>query len=126
MFKDEQPDFIGGLAMGAIPIVTAVCMKSHSSSRIPAFFVRADRKEHGTKDLIDGNFSPNSDVILLDDVTTTGGSVMKAVRAVREESSRVSKVITVVDREEGAAENLAAEGIDLIPIFRKHEFTDET
>ncbi len=117
-------DAIGGLAMGAIPLVTAVSLKSYPERRVPAFFVRSERKEHGTEEQIQGNFEPGSEVVLVDDVTTTAGSVLKAVRTIRQAGGRVSKVVTIVDREEGASENLAAEGIDLIAIFRKHEFKD--
>lgn len=122
ILKDEQVDYIGGLAMGAVPIIAAVCVRSVSDRAIPGFFVRKEVKEHGTKALIDGRFEAGSTVVLLDDVTTTGGSVLVAVKAVRENGGRVSKVITLVDRQEGARENLAKEGIDLIALYTKDEF----
>lgn len=75
------------------------------------------KKGHGTDKKIDGNFKENSKVVLFDDVTTTGGSVMEAVKAVREKGAEVSVIITVVDRFEGAAQNLAKHGIELVSIF---------
>jgi orotate phosphoribosyltransferase len=79
--------------------------------------VRKDKKGHGTDKKIDGNFRPNTNVVLLEDVTTRGGSVMQAVQAVRAQGATVKKVISVVDRLEGAAGNLAKEGIELASIF---------
>ena len=74
-------------------------------------------KDHGTERKIDGNFKPDSTVILFDDVTTKGGSVMKAVHAVRARGATVKKIITLVDRLEGAEENLGKEGIELVALY---------
>ncbi len=114
---DPNVDSIGGLELGAVPIVSAVSMRSHGERPINAFVVRKDKKGHGTDKKIDGNFRPNSTVVLFEDVTTRGGSVMEAVRAVRAQGAIVKKVISVVDRLEGAAENLKKEGIELMAIF---------
>ncbi len=124
LVKDDGVDFIGGLAMGAIPLVTAICIHSHGKRPIKAFFVREKAKTHGTLNLIDGFFEDGARVVLVDDVTTTGGSVMKAVRTVRDRGGSVSKVVTIVDRQEGAGANLAREEISLVPIFTKQDFRD--
>ncbi|HUZ75308.1 MAG TPA: orotate phosphoribosyltransferase [Stellaceae bacterium] len=108
---------IGGLELGAVPIIATVCARSWPERPINGFVVRKERKDHGTTKRIEGNFRANSTVVLFDDVTTKGGSVMQAVRAVREQGATVKTVITIVDRLEGAAENLRREGIDLVPIF---------
>jgi orotate phosphoribosyltransferase len=79
--------------------------------------VRKENKGHGTDKKIDGNFTPNTTVVLIEDVTTRGGSVMQAVRAVREKGATVKRIITIVDRLEGATENLKKEGIDLEAIY---------
>jgi orotate phosphoribosyltransferase len=76
--------------------------------------VRKEIKDHGTEQKIDGNFKPDSTVILFDDVTTKGGSVMRAVRG---RGARVAKIITLVDRLEGASENLGKEGIELVALY---------
>jgi orotate phosphoribosyltransferase len=121
--EGEDIDAVGGIEMGAVPIVLGVVMRSYQRKRpIEGFVVRKSAKEHGTRQKIDGQFRSGSKVILFDDVTTTGGSVMQAVHVVREHGCTVSKIITVVDRQEGAAENLAREGIELVPIFTKDEF----
>ena len=91
MLKDDrQVDAIGGLELGAVPIIAAVCARSFPDRPVQGFIVRKERKDHGTAQKIDGNFKPNSNVILLEDVTTKGGSVMQAVRAVRAQGGQVT------------------------------------
>lgn len=113
----EDVDSIGGLELGAVPIVAAVSALSVRNRPIKSFVVRKENKGHGTDKKIDGNFSPNTTVVLIEDVTTRGGSVMQAVRAVRERGATVKRIITIVDRLEGARENLKKEGIELEAIF---------
>jgi orotate phosphoribosyltransferase len=118
MLRDDPGvDSIGGLELGAVPIVSAVSMRSQNERPLNGFVVRKEKKGHGTDKKIDGNFRPNTKVVLIEDVTTRGGSVMQAVHAVRARGATVAKVITVVDRLEGAAENLKNEGIELLAIF---------
>jgi orotate phosphoribosyltransferase len=83
--------------------------------------VRKEKKGHGTDKKIDGNFVDNSTVVLIEDVTTRGGSVMEAVRAARGRGATVKKIITIVDRLEGATENLAKEGIGLEAVYTKRD-----
>jgi len=118
---DTDVEYVGGLEIGAIPIVVAVSALSWPQRPIKAFFVRKAVKDHGAAKLIDGQFRPGAPVILFEDVTTTGGSVMKAVQAVREQGSPVKKILTIVDRLEGATENLKREGLELVPIFTMDE-----
>jgi orotate phosphoribosyltransferase len=115
--EDRSVDAVGGLELGAVPIANAVSMRSFSARPVDAFVVRKDRKDHGTAKKIDGNFRPNSNVVLFEDVTTRGGSVMEAVHAVRARGATVTKIITLVDRLEGAVENLQKEGIRLEAVF---------
>jgi orotate phosphoribosyltransferase len=114
---DESVEAIGGLELGAVPMISAVCMRSHGERPVDGFVVRKEKKGHGTDRKIDGNFRPGSNVVLFDDVTTRGGSVMQAVHAVRAQGATVRKVIAVVDRLEGATENLKQEGIELVAVF---------
>jgi len=114
---DPDVDAVGGLELGAVPIIATICARSWHERPVSGFVVRKEKKGHGTDKRIDGNFKPNSTVILFDDVTTKGGSVMQAVQAVRAQGAKVKRIITVVDRLEGAKENLAKEGIALLPIF---------
>jgi orotate phosphoribosyltransferase len=118
---DHDVEAIGGLELGAVPIVIGVCMRSFGQRPLAGFVVRKEKKGHGTDQKIDGNFRPNSTVVLLEDVTTKGESVLQAVRAVRAQGAKVKKIITIVDRLEGASENLKREGIDLEAIFTAPE-----
>src|ERR1700730_9268924 len=96
-----QVDYIGGIAVGAVPLVTAVNVVSHMKSRpIPGFFVRKQGKDHGTRKRIEaaGDIRGKR-VVVLDDVTTTGSSAMEAVTAVQEDGAIVSLVLSIVDRE---------------------------
>jgi orotate phosphoribosyltransferase len=114
---DDDVDSIGGLELGAVPIVTAVCARSWPERPINGFVVRKEQKGHGTDKKVDGNFKPNTTVILIEDVTTKGGSVMQAVDAVRARGCKVKRILTVVDRLEGAEANLAKEGLELEAVF---------
>jgi orotate phosphoribosyltransferase len=115
--EDRSVEAVGGLELGAVPIANAVSMRSFPERPIDAFVVRKEKKDHGTAKKIDGNFRENSNVVLFEDVTTRGSSVMEAMHAVRARGATVRKIITIVDRLEGAAENLAKEGVALEAVF---------
>jgi orotate phosphoribosyltransferase len=121
---DTDVQYIGGLEIGAIPMAVSVAARSWQDRPINAFFVRKAPKDHGAINLIDGQFRPNQKVILFEDVTTTGGSVMKAVRAVRDQGCTVKKILTIVDRGEGATANLKKENLELAAIFTMDDFRD--
>jgi len=111
-------DAIGGLAIGAIPIVTAVTTVSHMKGKpMPSFWVREEPKEHGTKKRIEGQFKKGSKVAIIDDVITGGNSVKKAIEAVAAEGCEVVKVIVIVDRKEGGSELLRKEGYNFEAII---------
>lgn len=111
-------DAVGGLVMGAIPIVTAVALVSHKEGKpIPSFIVREEPKEHGTGKRIEGQFRKGSKVAIIDDVITGGGSVKKAIDAVEAEGCKVVKVIVIVDRKEGGSERLRKEGYNFEAII---------
>ncbi len=118
---DHDVEAIGGLELGSVPIIVGAAMRSRGRRPLAGFVVRKEKKGHGTDQKIDGNFRPNSTVVLLEDVTTKGGSVMQAVRAVRAQGAKVKKIITIVDRLEGARENLKREGLELEAIFTAPE-----
>ena len=106
-------DAVGGVATGAYPIVTAVALVSHQEGRpIPSFVVREVAKEHGTKRQIEGHLKEGSRVAIVDDVITTGGSVIKAIKAVEAVNGKVVKVLVIVDRHEGGSDQLKKEGYD--------------
>ena len=113
-----EVDAIGGLAMGAFPMITAVALVSHQEGKpIPSFIVREQSKEHGTKRKIEGHFREGSRVAIVDDVITTGGAVDKAIEAVEEAGCKVVKIIVIVDRHEGGSDRLKKEGYDLHAII---------
>ncbi|MGE0202341.1 MAG: orotate phosphoribosyltransferase [Hyphomicrobiaceae bacterium] len=120
-------ELVGGLEMGAVPLATAVATESGRSAHpISAFFVRKQAKEHGTRALIEG-LPPGATlagrrVVVLEDVTTTGGSALKAVEVVRADGAEVAGVVTIVDREEGAEATFAAANVTFSPLFRGGEF----
>lgn len=121
-------DFIGGLEMGAIPVLNAVSMRSATppfDRPIPLFWIRKQPKDHGTRRLIEGQGIDElngTTAVMVEDVTTTGNSVLKAIREARENGVEISRVITIVDRLEGATENLATEGVELIRLFDANDF----
>ncbi len=124
LLRGDEVDAIGGLAVGAVPVVTAVCVKSYPLRPLRGFFVRENKKAHGTQTLIDGHLRDGAKVVMFDDVTTSGGSVLQAVEAVRAKGCQVDKIITIVDREAGAAENLTKHGLKLVPIFTRADFIE--
>lgn len=109
------PDAIGGLTMGADPVAYAVAVASVGAPpALDAFSVRKEAKGHGTRRRIEGNFAAGMGVVVAEDVITSGGSALQAIRAVEEEGGRVLGVLAVVDREEGG--RAAIEGAGYIVV----------
>ncbi len=112
----SNAEMIGGLEMGAVPLAAVASAASFAGPKpVAAFFVRKQAKDHGTQSLVDGlgrgETLKGRKVVIIEDVTTTGGSSMKAVEAVRRDGGEVVLVLTVVDRQEGAAETFKAAGL---------------
>lgn len=105
---------IAGMALGAVPLAVAVALETN----MPFVMVRKEPKDHGTKELIEGEVSPGDNFVVVEDVATTGASTMKVVNALRAKGAKVSKAVVVVDREEGARELLTEHGVELVSIFR--------
>jgi orotate phosphoribosyltransferase len=121
--KDDDVEYIGGLETGAIPIVAALCARSWPEKPLKGFFVRKENKGHGTDQRIDGLLRRGSNVILFEDVTTTGGSAMQAVSQARQLDCTVLRVLSAVDRLEGAEENFRAAGIRFESVFTWRDFS---
>lgn len=124
-------DYVGGLEMGAVPLVSVTAaMSAVSGKPVRAIFVRKQAKDHGTQSLVEGlaegEALQGKKVVVLDDVVTTAGSSLKAVAALRAAGASVTDAIAVVDRQEGATEAFAAEGITLHSLFTKSAFTDQS
>jgi len=108
-----RAEAVGGLTLGADPIVAAVAAVSfHQGQPLPGFIVRKAAKEHGTMRRIEGAEIAGRHVVVVDDVVTTAGSTLEALEAAREAGAIVSGAICLVDREEGGAEAL---GGDFLP-----------
>ncbi len=96
-----EAEQIGGMAVGAVPLVSAVLCRAALAGRpLSGFFVRKQAKDHGTAAAIDGPFRPDARTVLLEDVVTTGESTLRALDAVESAGGRVAAVVAVVDREE--------------------------
>lgn len=115
---------VGGMTLGADPLVTAVSLVSYlEKAPIPAFIVRKEAKGHGTGNYIEGksNLPAGGLMALVEDVVTTGGTLLKVIERVENEGFRVGLVATIVDRQEGGAEMLAARGYPLRAVFTREE-----
>ena len=110
------------LPSGAIPLVAALCLRSWPEKPLKGFFIRKENKGHGTDQQVDGLLDPGSRVILFEDVTTTGGSALRAVDEARRNQCTILKVITVVDRLEGAEENFRTAGVPFEALFIRRDF----
>jgi len=115
---EENIDRVAGPALGAIPIVTAVSLES----KIPMLMIRKSKKDYGTSELIEGDLETDDLVVVVEDVTTTGNSLIKAIQAVSSNGGQIKRAFVVVDREEGAVENLKNEGIELEPLVTVKDF----
>ncbi|MFA5188623.1 MAG: orotate phosphoribosyltransferase [Patescibacteria group bacterium] len=122
-----QPDSIGGLETGAIPIVGQVQAAAHYLGQRPlkSFYVRKQPKGHGTKSQIEGNFKSSDKVVIFEDVTTSGTSAGIALDAVLLKEATVCAVICLLDRQEGAQEYFKQRGIPFYPLFTKQEFLNQ-
>ena len=111
---------------GAPPLIAATTMLSYEAGRpVRGFFVRKGVKDHGTKKLVDGVVEGElrgKTVVVLEDVTTKGASAMQAVAAAKGEGARVGLVLSIVDREDGAAEFFKKEGLPFDCLFKASEF----
>jgi len=122
MLDEEEIDAIGGLTLGADPICGSLAAASYLSNKlIPAFIVRKELKKHGTMKSIEGNLEAGFRVAIVDDVSTSGGSLLKAIDVVEGFGCRVKRVIVVVDRGEGAREALARHGHRLEAIYSRED-----
>jgi orotate phosphoribosyltransferase len=124
-----KPDYVGGVEMGAVPLVASVAALSHEAGwPVRGFFVRKGAKNHGTRKLVDGvahGELRDKNVVILEDVTTKRMSAMQAVSAARAEGADVALVLSIVDREEGAAEFFRRQRLPFDFLFKASEFRAE-
>jgi orotate phosphoribosyltransferase len=115
LIKDESR--IAGMELGAVPLAVAVSLESG----LPYVIIRKRERSHGTGKLIEGNMKGGERILLVEDVTTSGSSLVKAAEIIRQAKGVVDRALVVVDREEGALELLADNGITLVPLVRVSE-----
>lgn len=118
LIDEDNADKVAGPALGAVPIATAVSLESE----IPLLMIRKEKKGYGTSKLIEGELNSGDNVIVVEDVTTTGGSLLKAIKAIQENGGNVTRAFVVVDRQEGSIEAFEKEGIMLEPLIKVKEF----
>jgi orotate phosphoribosyltransferase len=122
MAEKHSPDGIGGLTLGADPIAVSAAGESFRQGKpLKAFVVRKQAKDHGTKLPVEGDMKPGERVVIIEDVITTGGSALTAVKAARAFGLEVATVIALVDRQEGGREAIEAESVPVESVFTKEE-----
>ena len=124
-----KADYVGGLEMGAVPVIGSLAsLSSVQGTPVNTIFVRKQPKAHGTKDVIEG-LGPNDDltgkvVLVIDDVATSGKSILKALEAVRAAGGIVRDAACLVDRDEGATAMLAEHGVTLHSVLHASDFVE--
>jgi orotate phosphoribosyltransferase len=109
-------DVVAGVAVGGVPLAVATAL----AAKKPFAIIRAEEKDHGKKNPIIGNVA-GKEVLLVEDVTTSGGSALYGIRMLRNAGARADRVVTVVDREQGAAAMLKVQSVDLSALVRVSE-----
>ncbi len=121
--RQDKAQAIGGLTLGADPIVGAVlALAPQAKIKMQGFIVRKEPKKHGTRRFIEGNLASGSRVIIVDDVITQGTSTFRAIEEVEKLRCRVVRVMALVDREEGGGKALIRRGYRFTPVFRVRDF----
>jgi orotate phosphoribosyltransferase len=106
-------DFIAGMELGAVPLIVALSLETN----IPYLIIRKEKREHGTSAQIEGEEAKGKRVLVIEDVTTSGGSVVKSIQILRENKAIVDEVVVIVDRETGAEEKLRNVDVAFIPLL---------
>jgi orotate phosphoribosyltransferase len=112
-----RPDRLAGPELGAVALAASASL----ASGLPFLIVRKSAKEYGTERLLEGVWEAGEEVCLVEDVVTSGGAAVAAIRALREAGLECRRAVCVVDREEGGGEALAAEGVAVTSLFRAAE-----
>jgi orotate phosphoribosyltransferase len=122
MLQDADVRGVGGMTLGADPLVSAVVALSRQLGRpMPGFIIRKKAKGHGSNQYVEGmkNFRPGDRVALLEDVVTTGGTLVTAIQRTEDAGLQVAEVLCLLDREEGGGEKLAELGYPLRAVFTR-------
>jgi orotate phosphoribosyltransferase len=119
---------VAGMTLGADPIVTAISVVGHIEGRdLSALIIRKEPKKHGTQKFVEGPALPGgSKVAVVDDVVTTGSSLVKSIERLRNEGYEPIQVVAILDREEGGSEKLKEAGYELESIFTRADLLVKT
>ena len=122
MLGPDLPDAVAGMTLGADPIVTAVAVTGNLHlANVDGLLVRKEAKTHGTENRLEGPWRDGMGVVVLEDTSTTGGSALQAVAAIRAQGGKVSRVITLIDRQEEAEDAIRGAGLRFDALFRLSE-----
>ena len=123
LLKEVETSYVGGLTLGADPLVSGVSLVSALDGRmVNALIIRKEPKGHGTEAWIEGLLPlKGTQVTVLEDVVTTGGSAIKAAEKLRDAGYVVDRVVSIVDRQEGGEEAMKEAGLELVSIFKLSE-----
>jgi orotate phosphoribosyltransferase len=110
-------DLLAGMELGAVPLVVALSLETG----IPYVIIRKEKREHGTGKQIEGSDVKGKSVLIIEDVTTSGGSVIKTIQILRQNNAEVEKALVVVDRESGTREKLKKLEVEFIPLVSVNE-----
>ena len=121
--QDENihPDRIAGVVLGSVPLAAALSL----ATGIPYVMVRKEKKDHGTGKLIEGDLNPGDNVLVVEDVVTTAGSSIAAIKTLRENGAVVETAMSVIDRESGGEENYAEIGVRFLSLVKASEILKE-
>ncbi len=117
LLPSPRPDRIAGIELGGVPLATALSLETG----IPSLIVRRQAKEYGTAREIEGTWHPGERAVLIEDVLTTASQAIAAAKRLVEQGIHVTRIIYVIDREEGADTNIRIAGFEPTPLFRKSE-----
>ncbi|HNR50255.1 MAG: Orotate phosphoribosyltransferase [Deltaproteobacteria bacterium ADurb.BinA179] len=122
MIKDRGIQAIGGMSIGADPIATAASMVAYQNGmETVAFLVRKEKKEHGTRNLVEGPIEKGYKAVIVEDVITTGSSTVTAIRHAEGEGMRIDMVIGVLDRMEGGKSTIESLGYEVRTILSRED-----
>ncbi len=121
--QGPMPSAVGGMSIGADPITAAVVtMSAVRETPVPGFMVRKKAKGHGTDQYIEGPVKPGDEVVIVEDVVTTGGSSLEAIERVEAAGMKVTQVIAIIDRMEGGSEAFAERGYPFFSLLSIRDF----
>jgi orotate phosphoribosyltransferase len=117
----KEYDMLAGMELGAVPLVVSLSLQTN----LPYVIIRKEKRGHGTSKQIEGDDVNNKKVLIIEDVTTSGGSIVKTIQILRERNAVVDKSLVVVDRESGAKEKLKHLDVQLIPLISVNDILNK-